>query len=286
MLLIVAFSAGCISGGDKEYSIVDDTGREVNIVGEASKIVSLSPANTEILFALGLDDEVVGVTEFCNYPAAALEKEKVGGFSTVDVERIIELEPDVVFGEAGHEDAAEQLTNAGIPVVLFKAMSFDVLMDDIEMMGQITGKEDEAKDLVEDLEARIAAIEDQVEGISDKKTLFFMLWNDPLMSIGPNTFIDQVFTKAGALSISGDADTAWPMYDMEWLIDNDPDVILLSPHGGSGLGKDDLMSDPNYSTISAVKEGRVFVMSNEDLLLRPGPRIVDALEEIFNLIYG
>jgi len=285
MLILMVSISACITDGDNEFTIIDDTGREVNFKGDAEKIVSLSPANTEILYALGLDDKIVGVTEYCNYPEAALEKEKVGGYSTVDIERVIELEADVVFGEAGQEEFAQQLTDAGIPVVLFKATTIDVIMDDIEMVGQITGKEEEATSLIADLESRIEAITAVTSGIDDKPKVFYMLWNEPLMSAGPNTFIDEVIVAAGGVNIAEGTGTAWPVVELEWLINNDPDVIILGPHGSSGASKEDLMSDPNFSTISAVQNGQVYVLSNSDIILRPGPRIVDAIEEVYNLLY-
>lgn len=286
ILLIIVSASACITDGDKEFTIIDDTGREVNVTAGADKIISLSPANTEILFSLGLDEEIVGVTDFCNYPEAALEKEKVGGYSTVDIERIIELEPDVVFGEAGHEEFAQQLTDVGIPVVLFKATTLDILMDDIEVVGQITGKEDVASTLISDLESRINSVSSMANDLDGNIKVFYVLWNDPLMSAGPGTFIDEIITTAGGINIAGEVDTSWPMFDLEWLIDNDPDVIILSPHGSSGVSKEDLMADPNFSTINAVQNGYVYEMSNSDIMLRPGPRIVDAIEEVYSFMPG
>ena len=284
IIIIMVSASACIAGGEEEYTIVDDTGREVNFKGDAEKIVSLSPANTEILFALGLDEEIVGVTEYCNYPEAALDKEKVGGYSTVDVERVIELEPDVVFGEAGHEEFAQQLTDAGIPVVLFKATTLDIMMDDIELIGKVTGKEEEATTLVSDLESRVSVISSSTANIENKKKVFYVLWGDPLMSAGPGTFIDEVITTAGGINIAGEADSAWPMFDMEWLIDNDPDVIILGPHGSSGMSKEDIMSNENWATISAVQNEQIYVMSDAVIILRPGPRIVDAVEEVYSFM--
>jgi len=286
ILLIIVSASACITDGEEEFTIIDDTGREVNVMGVAEKIVSISPANTEILFALGLDEEIVGITEYCNYPEAALEKEKIGGYDTVDIERVIELEPDVVFGEAGHEEFAQQLTDVGIPVILFKASTLDILMDDIEVVGQITGREDEASALVNDLESRIDTVTSMAADLDDNIKVFYVLWNDPLMSAGPGTFIDEIITTAGGVNLAGETGTSWPMFDLEWLIDNDPDVIILSPHGSSGVSKEDLMADPNFSTISAVQNGFVYEMSNADIMLRPGPRIVDAIEEVYTFMPG
>ena len=229
---------------------------------------------------------LVGDTEFCNYPEDAVAIENIGGFSTVNVERIIELEPDVVFGTAGHEEVRDQLAQAGIPVILFKAVDIDTVLDNIRTVGEVMGMKVEAGELVADMMERIINIENAAADITDEKTAFYMLWNDPLMSAGANTFIDTVITMAGGINIAGDSESAWPMYDMETLIMLDPQVILLSPHGGSGITKQDLMADPNFATISAVKNGDVYELSNEDIILRAGPRIVEALEEVYGMLYS
>lgn len=287
ILLVVAMGiSGCITDdGPQTVDYTDDTGRTVTIGGTVEAVVSLAPANTEILFALGAGDMVVGDTEFCNYPEEAVAIENVGGFSTVNVERIIELEPDIVFGEAGHEDVAAQLEDAGIPVYMTKAVDFDTVMDNISVIGEIVGKSDEAAQLVADLESRIDAVTSVTDSITDKKDVLYLLWNDPIMSAGPGTFINDVISSAGGANIAAESGTAWPVLDMESVIVADPDVIILAPHGGSGISKEDLMADPAWSTINAIEDGNVFEMSNGDIILRPGPRIIDALEEVYGMLY-
>lgn len=285
LAIMIVSLCGCISdSGDESFTIVDDTGREVLIEGDVETIVSIAPSNTEILFALGLGDKVVGVTEFCNYPAEALDIEKVGGFSTVNIERIIELEADIVFGTAGHEEFAEQLEVAGIPVVMFKGTTFDVILNDITMVGDICGAEDEAEDLVSSLQTRIDTIKSQTDTIEEKPSVFYMLWNDPIMSAGPGTFIHEIIEMAGGTNIAGDTETSWPVLDMESIIIADPDVIILAPHGSSGVTREQIMDDPIWATVNAVEFGNVFEMSDGDIINRGGPRVVDALEEIYGFM--
>lgn len=288
ILLFVAMGiSGCISDDEPQtVEYIDDTGRTVAIEGTIETIVSLSPANTEILFAIGAGDMIVGDTEYCNYPEEAVAIENVGGYSTVDVERVIELEPDVVFGTTGHEEVRDQLSEAGIPVILFEAVDIERVYDNIRTVGEVMGLKAEADTLVEDMMGTIAEVESDTAGITEKKTVFYMLWNDPPMSAGPNTFIDSVITLAGGTNVAGTAETAWPMYDMETLITLNPDVIILAPHGSSGMTSEQLLSDPDYATISAVVNGNVFELSNGDIILRAGPRIVDAIVEVYGMLYS
>nr|HOP09539.1 helical backbone metal receptor [Candidatus Methanofastidiosa archaeon] len=267
-------------------SVTDDLGNQYTFDSTATRIISLAPSNTEILFALGLDEEIIGVTEYCNYPEAALEKETVGGFSTVDVERVIELEPDVVFATSGDEESYELIRTAGIPVIQFQAVDFETVYKDIRIVGKVTGKDQEAYDLVMDMKERISAVEEQVANITDKKSVLYMLWYDPLMSAGPNTFIDQIITTAGGENVAGESDAAWPVLSLDWVIDQDPDAIILAPHEASGVSKEELMDNGNWSTVSAIINGEVYELSSSDIISRPGPRIADAVEEIFNLMYG
>ncbi|MDD4281135.1 MAG: cobalamin-binding protein [Candidatus Methanofastidiosa archaeon] len=285
LMLLAAGAAGCIGGdGESERIYVDDTGRTIGVPATVTTVVSLSPANTEILYALGLSDGIVGVTEFCNYPEAALAVEKVGGFSTVNVERIIELAPDIVFGEAMHESVAEQLSQAGIPVFMTKGVDFETVMHDITVIGDIVGKEQEAQDIIDDMARRTAAVTAQTEGLETRMSVMYLLWNDPIMSAGDGTFIHEIIEKAGGINIAGDIGTSWPMLDMEYVIIADPDVIVLAPHGSSGVSVEELLADPTWASISAIKSGYVFELENGDTILRAGPRIVDALEDIYSFL--
>jgi iron complex transport system substrate-binding protein len=286
IILIVSVGiSGCITDDEAQSKgYTDDTGRTVTIDGTVETVVSLSPANTEILFAIGAGDMVIGDTEFCNYPEEALAIENVGGFSTVNVERIIELDPDVVFGEAGHEEVAEQLGQAGIPVFMTMGVDFETVMQDISIIGEIIGHGEEADALVASLTERTQDVLSQTKDLEQRKSVLYLLWDDPVMSAGPGTFIHEVIEGAGGENMAGDAESSWPIYDMESIVIADPDVIILAPHGGSGISAEELMDDPVWSTINAVKDNNVYEISNADTILRPGPRIVDALEEVYGFM--
>ena len=269
------------------FSAVDSMGKEIILDRKPQRIISLAPANTEILFALGLDEEIVGITDYCNEPPEKVVKiEKIGGFSTPNIEKIISLNPDIVFGTSGvQKQAVQRLEDLGVKVYVLEAETMENLLAEIEKVGRLTGKSQEAKNLTESLEKRIEVIKTKVAELSDeqKPKVFLEIWYDPIWIAPDRTLIYQVIELAGgrhAITIKGDWNQVTTV-DPESVVEANPDVILLSFEGSPEL----IYNLPGWSNVSAVKNKQVFQI-NGDIISRTGPRIVDALEQIANILHS
>jgi len=274
--------------------LVDDADRVVVIKSEPLRIVSMAPSSTEILFALGLGDRVVGVTQYCNYPPLVNElKEKgkltvIGGFWTPDVEKIVALRPDLVIGYSSipsHVDAAERLESMNVTVLLLFPRYLNDVFDNIVSIGKACGKFKEAQELVDQLRARVESVVEKVRGLPKVK-VYFELWFDPLMSVGPGTFIDELIGLAGGENVFHDAKSSWPVVDSEQVILKNPEVIVLPDNYMSdyNVSVEQVRSRPGWQAISAVKNNRIYFI-DDDMIFRPGPRLVDALELLAKYIH-
>jgi len=301
LLIIMALTltmAGCKNTGDNNaqnqksneskfpVTIKDSMGRDVTIEKEPLRIVSLSPSNTEIIFALGLGDRVVGVTDYCDYPEEAKSKEKIGGFSNPSIEKIISLNPDLVLATTMHEKPVKKLEEMKIPVIVLEPKNIDEMLDSLILVGKATGKEDNAKALVESLKNRINSVKEKVASIPDDKKpkVFYELWPSPITTVGPGTFVNDLIVQAGGKNIAGDADKPYPVYSQEIIVEKNPDIIIFSHHGTSGQSKEDIMKRPGWESIKAIKNNKVFYV-DENIIQRPTPRLVDGLEEFAKIIH-
>jgi iron complex transport system substrate-binding protein len=281
-----ATAAPAVSGGgaDRVVTVTDDFGETVTITGTPQRIVSLAPANTEILFALGLGDRVVGVTDYCNYPAEALAIEKVGGYSTVNVEKVIAARPDLVVAAFGNtEEVVDHLRSLGLTIIALHPESIDDVIDNIRLVGTATGTEPEAEAIATDLDQRIAAVTAQTAGITDRPSVVHVVWYDPLWVSGSGTFQDQMFEMAGGTNAFPDV-KGWEIVSLEEFVTTNPDIILVNSGTGMGESGYDLIhsyvvDEPRFQGLAAVKNDRVYVVDS-DMIDRGGPRIVDALEQV------
>lgn len=271
--------------------IIDQTEREVTLDKIPETIVSLSPSNTEILFALGLGDKVVGVTEYCDYPPEAQNKTKIGGFSATDIdvsiEQIVALGPDLILATETHltevvPKLEQFIPEAAVIVLLTSTESFDVVFKAIEMVGQATGTEEQASQLISGMRDRIAVITDVTDNLleSERPKVLYVVWHEPIYVIGGGTLGNSLIEAAGGVNIFGDTDGA-PIVDLETIIDRNPDVILASVGVGTGadLSYQFVLTDERLSGVDARINDQVYSV-NTDLYGRPGPRLVEALEEL------
>mgnify|MGYP000893316637 CR=1 FL=1 len=283
--------AGCkgpttpVANGDSYPLVLTDSfGREVNIPKQPETIVSLSPSSTEILFALGLGDKVIGVTDACDYPEEALAIEKMGGYQGVNVEGIVAAKPDLIIADSlTTKEVVEQLASLGLPVLAIRATTLEEMLGHIELIGKAANVTAAAEELTAALRGRLAAVSDRIKDIpdSERPLVFYEVWHDALMSAGPNTFISDAIVKAGGRNMAADASTDWPMIDLELLLTKNPEVVLI---GHDAQGPADVKARSNWQTVAAVINDQVYSV-NPDLFSRPGPRLVDAVEEMAKLLY-
>jgi iron complex transport system substrate-binding protein len=289
VILILAFLV-CLSCAPQPTpgNVVDGLGRIITIEKIPQRIVSLSPGNTEILFALGLDDKVVGVTEYCNYPLSAKNKPKVGGFSTIDIEKVVSLEPDLVLASNIHSKTViPALEKLGLTVVALTPTSLPQVLDSITLAGKITGQDKQASELVRTLRSRIEGITDETLTLPPNQVprVLYITWHDPLMTAGTGTLANDVISSAGgqniAFDISGDK-----TIDLETAVYRDPQIIIVSV--GMGTGEDMpwkyVQTEPRLKNTQASLSNRIYKIDG-DLIHRPGPRIVDALEQMTLFIH-
>lgn len=284
MVLILSLAVGCSLGNQEvlqDKTITDSLGREVNIDKTPEKIISISPAITEMLFALGLNEEIIGVSDYCDYPADAQTKDKMGGFKNPNVEVIISKNPDVVFTSAGiQEEVIPNLEKLNIKVIALDANTIDQVMDNIELIGKITGKEEQANSLVADMKQRVETVIAKVKDQSKPK-VFFEVWDDPLMTAGSSSFIHNILETAGGINIGASNTEDYFTYSMEKLLETDPDIYIINSHNHNPV---DVKERNGYEVLSAIKNDKVFVMQ-DDLISRAGPRVIQGLEEMAKIIH-
>lgn len=265
-------------------TITDDVGRTVTLKGIPQRIVSLAPSNTEVLYALGLGARVVGVTEFCNYPPEAKEKPKIGGFSKIDLERVVGLNPDLVLATNIHaKSVVPELEKRGITVVVAEPKNVNDVLAKITFIGKLTGASENAAKVTAQMQARIDAVTSKVATVKTKPRVFYEI-DKSLYTPGPGSFIDDMITKAGGINIAADAKGSYVQLTPEAIIAKDPEVILLGDML-FGESPESVRARPGWANISAVKNGRIVPIPNEDVISRPGPRVVEGLELIARALY-
>jgi iron complex transport system substrate-binding protein len=270
-------------------TLTDDLGREVTIENKPQRIVSLAPSNTEILFAIGAGEQVVGVTTYCNYPQEAQTLEQIGGFSaeTISVEKIVALKPDLVLCTGKfHETVIEALEQVEVTAYAVDAETFDQVYASIEVIGQMTGHNEEATTLVAQMKERVAAVESVVAQIPDEErpTVFWETWDDPLMTAGPTTFAGQMIEKGGGVNLFAEVTERYPQISIEEVIQRNPDIIMGPDSHGEALTADHIATRPGWETVKAVQDEHIYVFDG-DITSRAGPRIVDGLEMIARTLH-
>ena len=294
-LLLLAILAGslvaCGPGQKTEESpieIEDHLGRTVSLEQIPERIVSLAPSNTEILFALGLGDRVVGVTKYCDLPPEAQDKEKVGGFSTPDIEKVVSLSPDLIVAGRRHgKEVIPELERHNLAVVALEPKTVAEILETITLVGRISGHVEEARELVEDMQARIERVTNLTGGLSpqDRLRVFHLVWHDPLRTVGGDKLLNELIELAGGKNMFDDL-TEYPTVDLESVLERDPQVIVANAgHGSAGDSPFHWASnEARLKGTAALKQGRVYEI-DADFVNRAGPRIVQGLEKMLQLIH-
>lgn len=284
----IACDSGAKISESSTISITDQFGRTINLNGTPNRIISLAPSNTEILFALGLEDKIVGVTEYCNYPPEAQNITKIGGFSTVDMEKIIELNPDLILAANIHKDTeVPELERRGFNIIIVAPETLDDVMTNILLVSTATGTEKEAKTLVNSLEKRVRAVTDKVASLTEEERLrvFYITWHDPLWTVGKDTITNELIETAGGKNIVDDM-SGHGQIDLETLIWRNPQIILASTgHGSAGNSTFTWAKTEDRLDYTDARQNGTIYQVDADLITRPGPRIIDGLELIASLIH-
>jgi iron complex transport system substrate-binding protein len=264
-------------------TVKDQTGRIVTVPENPHRLVSLAPNITEIVYALGLGDELVGNTDNCDFPPQAKDKPHVGAMVNPSLERIVALKPDLALGtpEANRRETADQLERLGIPLYGVTASTLEGTLASIEDLGRILGRAAQARSLAAQMQARIDRVEKQTEGRPKPKVLF-VVWYRPLITVGPHTFIADVIRAAGGIPVDENLKGEWPRLSLEELLPLDPEVILFPQTESFSPSKQEFQTLPGWKDLQAVKEGRMFFVS--ETIMRAGPRLVDALEELAGVL--
>jgi iron complex transport system substrate-binding protein len=266
-------------------TLTDGLGRTVELPGPAQRIVSLTPATTEILFAVGAGAQVVGRDMFSDYPAEALDAADIGGsWGEYNTEAIVSLQPDLVLaGGINPPELVANLESLGLTVYfLSNPTTLDELYTNIQIFGSMTGNESAAADLIANLDARAKAVDAKLAGVTEKPVVYYELDATPYTA-GPGTFVDQLIARAGGTNFGASMDSAWAQISLEQLLVANPAIIVL---GDSAYGEtpEIVAARPGWSALTAVKDLQIFPF-DDNLVSRPGPRLVDGLEALARLIH-
>lgn len=275
--------------GPFPLALTDDLGREVSLSALPQRVVSLAPSNTEILFVVGASDQVVGVTQYCNYPPEAQDREQIGGFSanTISVEKIVALEPDLVLaaGEI-HQPVIEALEQLNIPVYALDPNTLDEVYTSIELVGHLTGHQAGADQVVADMKDRVASVTEQIATVPQEERLsvYWEVFDEPRMTAGPSTFTGQLIELAGGVNIFAEVSEAYPQISDEEVIGRNPAVIMGPETMGEKLTIETVAQRPGWSQIDAVQNGRIYLFDG-DMVARSGPRLAQVLELMAQALY-
>jgi len=297
LVLVLALTAACGDDGDNGTSaptvtataavqypltLTDGKSRSVTLEGAPQHIASLSPAATEILFAIGAGDQVAAVEKFSDYPPEAKTLPQLDAYQP-SVEAIAGARPDLVLVFYDPGNLVEGLTNANLTVFFLETpTSVEGVLEQIRLLGEATGHPQEAEELVESMQQGIGAVQERLADVEQGPRLFHEVDNQ-LYTVAPNSFVGNLYTILKAQNIAAGTDQAYPQLSQEAIIEADPEVIILGDAAG-GESAETVKARPGWGSISAVKNDRIYVV-DPDIVSRQGPRLVDALETLAQVLY-
>jgi iron complex transport system substrate-binding protein len=249
------------------------------------RIIALAPNITEILFTLGLGERVIGVTQHCNYPPEAMTRPRVGSYVDLNIEKILFLKPDLVIATAdGNErGSVERLLGFGIPVLVTNPKNLNQVYETITVIGWATKKEDKAESLVRSLKQRADRIIRACSGLPHPR-VFLQINENPLITVGKETFHNNLIQLAGGINISGQEAIKYPTYSLEQVLRLNPEVILITSMERGAVAELKKKRWEQWKQLSAVSHHRIYILDS-DLLDRPSPRLVDGLEALARAIH-
>jgi iron complex transport system substrate-binding protein len=265
-------------------TFVDDSGRKLYFAKPPTRVLSLAPSLTEMLFAIGLDEQIVGVTNFCNYPPGAAGKPKVG-YTHPNLESLLALSPDMVAAprELLRADVLAKLEALKVPTFVFEAKSLEHVLEHIHTLGRIFERSPAADALTRHMRERIAEVSRRVHTLERRRVLY-ILSSHPLITVGPNSYIHQMIELAGGINVAAGTSGAYPRLSMETVLDKDPEVLIFPVGSTESVPEQEQQTWKRWTGLSAVQHQRLHVVSS-DALNRPGPRVVDGLEQLARVIH-
>ena len=267
----------------------DGLNRIVKLHGTPQRIVSLAPSNTEILFAVGAGKQVVGRDNFSDYPAAVKSIKDIGGsMGKYDTEAIVELHPDLVLaGEINTPEEVNSLQQLGLTVYyLPNPTTLEGMFANLETVGHLTGHSSDAATLAKSLQARVAVVDDKIKPLTSHPNVYYELdATDPTKpyTAGPGTFVDLLITRAGGINVGKGLTSQWAQISLEQLVVANPSIIILGD-SAYGTNPDSLKKRAGWGGLAAVQNGQIYPI-DDNLISRPGPRLVDGLEALAKLLH-
>ena len=288
-LLLFTILSGCNSGakpvldGPVTRELTDDAGRRVVLPARVTRVISLAPNLTEIVFAVGAGDRLVGRTSYCDYPPEAKTVAEIGDTLHPSLERIIALKPQVVLISTSSqlEIFTQQLQSQNIAVFVTDPHNLEDVLRSIQQVGEMLGQKEQAELLVKKLRERTSAVELAVKGTQPVR-VFYQVSAEPLYTAGHDAFVTDLMRRAGASSVTADVPGAWPKYSNESALAARPEAIILPTGGSMGSANSDVTEALRQSP--AALQGRVYKI-NDDYLTRPGPRAIDGLEAMARALH-
>ena len=263
--------------GFASRTLTDETGRTVVVPDHPHRVICLMPTVTDTVYALGAGGDVVAISDYTKYPAAALNKPSVGDLIKPSIEMIVSLHPDLVIGmqPKGPMEVTDQLERAGIPIFLVSPHGIAGILHSVESIGMALNRTPEADVLVHSLQQRVDAVKSRTRGLPTPR-IFMPVWYDPVTTIGRNAFITEIIAAAGGRSVTDDLPTEWPQISMEVVLERAPDALLLVRGGKTTLQV--LEGRPGWSSMAAIKKQRAYYV--DDRINLASPVAIDALEDL------
>lgn len=266
------------------HQVVDETGREVRVPARIERVISLAPNLTEIVYALGQEGRLVGVSNQCDFPPAARGKPRVGDVINPSLERIIELRPDVVLGTtAGNRrETVQALEHARISLYGVAPRSVEGILTSIRHVAELLDVAPAGEELAGRLQARLDALPRRLADRRHPRVLF-ILWLEPLLTAGGDTFLNDILRRAGADSVTADVKEDWPRLSLEVVIERDPDYLVLPRSPSLEARLAELTSRPPWSRLRAVELHHIVWL--DESVMRPGPRVAEAIESLARALH-
>jgi iron complex transport system substrate-binding protein len=285
-LFLIIFILGCEDKKTSEagsYTVTDDLKRVVSFDSPPERIVSLAPSITEIIYALELQDKLVGVTRFCNFPPEVKNKTRVGGMIDPNYEIITSLSPDLIVMtvEGNRRESFERLKELGFKVFVLDPRNIDGIFNSILSVAKIFKVENRAEILIDSLRGELDQIRKTIENIKKPKVLLLISLN-PIITAGKNTFINDIIERSGGINIAGKSEINYPIFSREEILKINPDIIILT-HGIVKDIDEMLKIFPEWRSLKAVRNESVFFI-DQDIISRPSPRAISAVKTLFEII--